>query len=81
MSHFALSWPRLASAVTHIDANVTEHTQKADIHLCLQPRSSRGRWGEEEEEGWGGWGEGVDVHLKHDHFHHFHWTKKKLPAQ
>lgn len=43
--HFALSRLRLASALTHIDANVTERTQKADIRLCLQPRSSGG-WGE-----------------------------------
>lgn len=68
--HFALSRQlRLASAMTHIDANVTERTQKADIRLCLQPRSS----------GLGG-GEAA-VHLKHHHFHYFHWTqKKKLPA-
>lgn len=42
---FALSRLRHASAVTHIDANMTERTQKADIRLCLQPRSSGGRRG------------------------------------
>lgn len=51
--HFALSRPRLASAVTHIDAKLTEHTQKADTHLCLQPRSSRGEGGEKEKRGGG----------------------------
>lgn len=66
--------------MTHIDANVTEHTQKADVHLCLQPRSSGGRWGKEEEGGGGVGLGGYRRALKARTFPSFPLDNKKTPC-